>query len=257
MSHVRLVSWNVNGIRAAEKKGFLDWLAATDADVVAVQETKAQPDQLTDTLLNPPGYVSAWHSAEKKGYSGVVTYSKLPAETHIEGVGDPRFDVNGRALISDFGRFVLFNTYFPNGGRGPDWVAHKLDFYRHYLSLISSYVAAGRSAIVCGDLNTAYAEIDLALPKQNQKISGFLPEEREALGEYYAAGLIDSFRQIHPEEVKYSWWDQRSGARARNLGWRIDAFLISRDLVDKIVEADIHMEQEGSDHCPVSLVLNL
>src|SRR4051812_33068574 len=160
MTQIRLVSWNVNGIRAAERKGFLDWLAGSNADVVAVQETKAQPAQLTESLLRPPGYVSAWHSAEKKGYSGVVTYSKLPAETHVEGVGDPRFDVNGRALISDFGRFVLFNTYFPNGGRGPDWVAHKLDFYRHYLTLIGSYTAAGRSAVVCGDLNTAYAEID-------------------------------------------------------------------------------------------------
>ncbi len=254
---LKLISWNVNGIRAAEKKGFLDWLAASDADIVAVQETKASPDQLSQALLNPPGYQAAWSSAEKKGYSGTATYTRLSPVKVIEGLGEARFDTEGRTLIHEFEPFVLFNIYFPNGGRGPEYVAHKLAFYKRFLAVADSYRQAGHPVIVTGDFNTAFAEIDLARPKENVTHSGFMPEEREGLGEFFTAGFVDTFRTLHPDTVKYSWWDQVTRARERNVGWRLDYFMVTPDLKDKVVAADIHDEVMGSDHCPVSLVLNL
>lgn len=254
---LKLISWNVNGIRAAEKKGFLDWLAATDADLVAVQETKAHPEQLSAALRNPTGYLSAWSAAERKGYSGVATYSRRAPLRVREGLGEARFDTEGRTLIHEFEPFVFFNIYFPNGGRGPEWVAHKLAFYKKFLEVAQGYMRAGRPVVATGDFNTAYAEIDLARPKENVRTSGFMPEEREGLGEFFAAGLVDTFRTLHPETVKYTWWDMVTRARERNVGWRLDYFMVSPDLKDRIVSADIHDEVMGSDHCPVSLVLDL
>lgn len=257
MAQLKLYSWNVNGIRAAEKKGFLDWLAQCGGDIVAVQETKAHPDQLSTALLHPIGYHADWSSAEKRGYSGVATYSK-PAPVSIKtGFDDARFDQDGRILISDFERFVLFNVYFPNGGRGPEWVKHKLDFYTRFLEVVARYAATGRSVIATGDVNTAYAEIDLARPKENVKHSGFMPEERVALGEFFAAGLIDTFRTLHPDAVKYTWWDMVTRARERNVGWRLDYFFVSPDLKTRVVDADILCDVMGSDHCPISLTLEL
>jgi exodeoxyribonuclease-3 len=253
----KLISWNVNGIRAAEKKGFVDWLAASGADVVAVQETKASPDQLSPALLNPSGYQAVWNSAEKKGYSGTVTYSRHTPIKVTTGLNEPRFDSAGRVLIHEFEPFVFFNIYFPNGGRGPEWVAHKLAFYRHFLKVAQGYMQAGRPVVVTGDFNTAYAEIDLARPKENVNHSGFMPEERVGLGEFFEIGLIDTFRSLHPDTVKYSYWDMVSRARERNVGWRIDYFMVSPDLKDRLAAADIHDEVLGSDHCPVSLVLSL
>ncbi|MCS7010558.1 MAG: exodeoxyribonuclease III [Anaerolineales bacterium] len=253
----KLISWNVNGIRAAEKKGFLDWLASSDADVVAVQETKAHPSQLSATLLQPPGYQSAWSAAERKGYSGVGTYTRRSALQIREGLGDPRFDHEGRVLIHEFEPFVFFNIYFPNGGRGPQWVAHKLAFYKKFLEVAREYMRVGRPLVVAGDFNTAYAEIDLARPKENSNTSGFLPEERQGLGEFFSAGLIDTFRLLHPDTVKYTWWDMVTRARERNVGWRIDYFMVSPDLKDCIRAADIHDDVIGSDHCPISLVLEV
>jgi exodeoxyribonuclease III len=257
MTLTKLYSWNINGIRAAEKKNFLDWLAQCGGDVVAVQETKAHPDQLSAALLNPIGYRADWSSAEKKGYSGVATYSKQTPLSIKTGFDDERFDKDGRILISDFERFVLFNIYFPNGGRGPEWVKHKLEFYTRFLEVVASYTAKGRSVVATGDVNTAYAEVDLARPKENVKHSGFMPEERVALGEFFTAGLIDTFRTLHPDEVKYTWWDQVTRARERNVGWRLDYFFVTPDLKDRIVAADIHPEVMGSDHCPISLTLDL
>ncbi len=251
----KLISWNVNGIRAVEKKGFLQWLQATKADVIALQETKAHPEQLSTELLNVPGYQVQWNWAEKKGYSGTGTYSRRPALRVISGLSEPRFDTEGRTLIHEFEPFVFFNVYFPNGGRGPEWVAHKLAFYRRCLEVIQSYIRTGRSVVLTGDFNTAYAEIDLARPKENVAHSGFMPEERAVLGELFAAGLVDSFRHLHQDLVKYSWWDMVTRARERNVGWRLDYFLVSPDLKDKIISADIHDDVMGSDHCPVSLTL--
>jgi exodeoxyribonuclease III len=253
----KLISWNVNGIRAAEKKGFLDWLSASQADLVAVQETKASPGQLSPALLDPPGYHSAWNSAEKKGYSGTATYARQPALKVIQGLNEARFDTEGRVLIHEFEPFVFFNIYFPNGGRGAEWVNHKLAFYRRFLQVAQGYMQAGRAVVVTGDFNTAYAEIDLARPKENVAHSGFMPEERLGLGEFFQMGLVDSFRHLHPETVKYSWWDQVTRARERNVGWRLDYFMVSADLQERIVAADIHDEVPGSDHCPISLVLAL
>ncbi len=253
----KLISWNVNGIRAAEKKGFLEWLLASEADLVAIQETKAQPEQLSQSLLNPPGYQAAWNSAAKKGYSGTGTYSRHPPLKIIAGLGDPRFDQDGRVLIQEFEPFVFFNIYFPNGGRGPEWVAHKLAFYKRFLEVAQGYMLAGRQIVVTGDFNTAYAEIDLARPKENVTHSGFMPEERAGLGEFFEAGLIDSFRYLHPEAVKYTWWDMVTRSRERNVGWRLDYFLVSPGLKERIIAADTHEEVFGSDHCPVSLSLSI
>jgi exodeoxyribonuclease-3 len=252
----KLISWNVNGIRAAEKKGFLDWLAASQADLVAVQETKAHPEQVSAGLQNPPGYQAAWNSAEKLGYSGTVTYFRNAPLKVITGMNEPRFDNDGRVLIHEFEPFVFFNIYFPNGGRGPEWVAHKLAFYRRFLKVAQRYMHAGKPVVAAGDFNTAFAEIDLARPKENVNHSGFMPEERAGLGEFFEIGLIDTFRYLHPDTVKYSWWDMVTRARERNVGWRLDYFMVSPDLKDHIVAADIHDEIMGSDHCPISLVLS-
>jgi exodeoxyribonuclease-3 len=253
----KLISWNVNGIRAAEKKGFVEWLAASGADLVAVQETKANPEQLSPALLNPAGYQAAWNSAERKGYSGTATYARHAPIKILTGLNDPRFDTEGRALIHEFEAFAFFNIYFPNGGRGPEWVAHKLAFYRRFLEVAQAYMRAGRPVVATGDFNTAYAEIDLARPRENVNHSGFMPEERLGLGEFFEAGLIDTFRHLHPDMVKYTWWDMVTRARERNVGWRLDYFMVSPDIKDKIVEAEIHDDVMGSDHCPVSLVLDI
>lgn len=254
---MKLVSWNVNGIRAAEKKGFLDWMQQNQADIIAVQETKAHPEQVSQQLLNPEGYHSKWSSAVKKGYSGVATYTRIMPDVTHTGFNDSRFDDEGRVLITEFTSFVFFNIYFPNGGRGPEWVQHKLAFYKRFLEIVGEYRTAGRPVIVAGDVNTAFAEIDLARPKEGSKKSGFLPEERAGLTEFFDAGLVDTFRFQHPDVVKYSWWDMRTGARERNQGWRIDYVFVSADLQDRIIDADIHTEVLGSDHCPISLTLEV
>lgn len=258
MSTLKLLSWNVNGIRAAEKKGFLDWLRESDADIVAVQETKASPEQLSAALLAPAGYTAHWVSAEKKGYSGVATYVKndsLTAQNVITGLNDTRFDHEGRVLIHEFEPFVFFNIYFPNGGRGPEWVQHKLKFYERFLEVAKDYMRAGRPVIVTGDVNTAFAEIDLARPKENVKKSGFMPEERVAMGEFFNAGFIDTYRTLYPDGQKYTWWDQVTRSRERNVGWRIDYFLVSQELMPRVVDADCLCDVMGSDHCPISLTL--
>ena len=252
----KIYSWNVNGIRAGEKKGFLEWLDGSGATIVGIQETKADPTQLSEALLQPAGYSSAWNSATiKKGYSGVGTYSKFMPTTIITGLDDLRFDGDGRVLITEYEPFVLFNIYFPNGGRGPEWVEYKLAFYTRFLELVKTYQDKGRPVVVIGDVNTAYAEIDLARPKENVKTSGFLPIERAAMEQVWEAGLIDTFRHLHPDEVKYSYWDQITRARDRNVGWRIDYGFITADLLPHLRAAEIHNEQMGSDHCPISLTL--
>jgi exodeoxyribonuclease-3 len=253
---LKLFSWNVNGIRALEKKGFSAWLQASGADIVMLQETKCSPEQLPAVLCQPEGYHAEWCAAEKKGYSGVATFSRMPAVTS-RGLSESRFDQEGRVLISTFPDLTLFNIYFPSGSSGPARVAYKLEFYKRFLEIVGEYIAAGRKVIVAGDVNTAYAEIDLARPRQNRQTSGFLPEERAALGEFFAAGLVDTFRHARPAEAKYSWWSQVTFARERNIGWRLDYFFVSANLLPHVVDADIHPEVLGSDHCPVSLTLAL
>ncbi len=256
---MKLMSWNINGIRAAEKKGFLNWLAASGADVVGVQEIKAFASQLSHGLRNPNGYRTEWVSAEKAGYSGVGVFvsTKLKLNTVTAGLGDPEFDRDGRTIICDFDKFTFFNICFPSGARGPQYVARKLAFFRKFLEVLDRYQKANRAVVVACDVNVAYAEIDLARPKESAKSVGFLPEERSALGKFFDAGLIDSFRMKHPAAQRYTWWDQGSGARAKNIGRRIDYLFVSSDLKDRVVDADIHENTPGSDHCPISLVLEL
>lgn len=256
MTTKTLYSWNVNGIRAAQRKGFLDWMDRVQPDVLAVQETKAHPEQLDDELLEIPGYHITWASAERKGYSGVALFSKDEPVSIRVGLGIDKFDAEGRTIIADYDEYILLSAYFPNGSRDHSRVPFKLEYYDAFLKVCEEYRSQGKPVIFCGDVNTAHNEIDLARPKQNQKTTGFLPEERAWLDEVVEKGYIDIFRDIYPDaEDVYSWWAYWGKARERNVGWRIDYFFISPDLRDRVVDAEIHMDTQGSDHCPVSLTL--
>ena len=250
-----LISWNVNGIRAVQKKGFIDWVLKENPDVLCLQETKAHPDQLDDELKNIPGYHVTFDSAEKKGYSGTATYSKIKPNKTSVGLGKPEFDTEGRVVRTDFDQFVLFNIYFPNGGRGDDRVKFKLDFYDEFLNICEQLRREGKHVICCGDYNTAHKEIDLARPKQNRKTSGFLPIECEWLDKYTSMGYIDTFREFNQQPDQYSWWDQRFNSRANNVGWRIDYFFITPELRPNLTNAFIRQDVMGSDHCPVGIEL--
>lgn len=254
---MRLLSWNVNGIRSAVRKGFWDWLHDDAPDLLCLQETRIHTDQLTHEMRAPSGYDSFWAAGEKRGYSGVGTFSKHKPQAVREGFGDPRFDIEGRVLVAEFGGFTLVNAYFPSGQRGHERVAYKIEFYDALLSHCMELRAEGHRLIVCGDFNTAHEPIDLARPSQNKKTSGFLPEEREALTRWLESSFVDSFRALHPDEVAYSWWTYRSNARERNIGWRLDYFLVDEALMPFVSEALILSDVPGSDHCPVALKLDL
>ena len=251
-----ILSWNVNGIRAAERKGFLDWLGREKPWIAAIQETKASPEKLDEDLRGPKGYRTYWDSAAKPGYSGVAAYCREEPLSVRQGLGVERFDSEGRTLILEFDRFVLFNIYFPNGKKDAERLAFKLDFYRAFFGIIGEYRKKGKTILVCGDFNTAHLEIDLARPKENSTVSGFLPEERELIDEFVGMGFLDTFREFHPEGDRYSWWDYKSGARARNVGWRIDYFFIDSDSRDHLSDAFIRDDVMGSDHCPVGVTLS-
>jgi exodeoxyribonuclease-3 len=254
---MHLVSWNVNGIRSAIRNGFWEWLDATTPDVVCLQETRIHPEQLTGRMRNPPGYAAFWHAGERKGYSGVATFCREDPTTVWEGFGRPDLDSEGRILTTEHSDFTLLNVYFPNGRRGHERVAYKLDFYDALLDHCTSLRAQGRSVIVCGDYNTAHQPIDLARPKQNEKTSGFLPEEREAFGRWLDRGFVDVYRWLHPDAREYTWWTYRFDARSRNIGWRIDYFLVTEDLLPHVQDARILTDVTGSDHCPIDLCLQL
>jgi exodeoxyribonuclease-3 len=254
---MKLVSWNVNGMRAVIRKGFWDWLIATAPDIVCLQETRIQPGQVTEEMRHPPGYHTFWHPAERRGYSGVATFCRQEPVSMQGGFDQPRFDIEGRVLVSEHPRFTLLNAYFPSGQRGHERVDYKLDLYHALLAFCIELQMQGHRLIVCGDLNTAHQPIDLARPKQNQKTSGFLPQEREALSRWLEHGFVDSFRHLYPDREEYTWWTYRSNARARNIGWRIDYFLLTEELVPHIRDACILGDVLGSDHCPVELQLDL
>ncbi|MFZ5570527.1 MAG: exodeoxyribonuclease III [Thermodesulfobacteriota bacterium] len=257
---VKLVSWNVNGLRAVMKKDFLASIAALDADIVAIQETKLQEAQLTEDLKSIPGYDSYWSfAATKKGYSGVATYSRIKPLAVRHGTGNPLFDQEGRILEMDFGDFLFFNIYFPNGQMSDERLAYKLDFYRDFFAHADTYKQQGRSLVITGDYNTAHNEIDLKNPKANEKYSGFLRIERDWLDKIVADGYVDTFRHFNPDTVQYSWWTYRFNARTNNVGWRIDYVFVTRDMIengwvrDTFIDNTIH----GSDHCPVGIVLEI
>ncbi|MCF7801154.1 MAG: exodeoxyribonuclease III [Candidatus Marinimicrobia bacterium] len=253
---MRIISWNLNGIRAVLKKGFWDWFNHEQPNILCLQETKAQPDQLDDDILNPPGYTGIWHSAERKGYSSVATFTK-PKPLHIENQFlDERFNREGRTILCEYPQFFLYNIYFPNGQRDEERLRYKLEFYDELLDHARTTMQR-KPVIIVGDYNTAHTEIDLARPKQNEEISGFLPEEREWVDRYLSAGLVDVFREEHPGvNGYYTWWTYRANARINNVGWRIDYFLVSQDFVSHVDAARIHPDVMGSDHCPISLTLN-
>jgi exodeoxyribonuclease-3 len=253
----RLYSWNVNGLRAAHKKGFLDWLADVKPDVIGLQETKCHPDQLVEELRNPPDYHTYWASAEKKGYSGVALYSREKPQSVQIGLGIDEFDSEGRTIVADYGDYVLIVAYFPNGSRDHKRVPYKMSYKQAFLDFCNDLRDEGRQVIFCGDVNTAHQEIDLARPKQNQKTTGFLPIERAWIDKVVEQGYVDTFRTLHPEETgSYTWWSYIGGARNRNVGWRIDYFFVSPNVLPAINAAEIHADVLGSDHCPVSLTLD-
>lgn len=255
---MKLYSWNVNGIRAGQRKGFLGWLAETQPDVLTVQETKARPEQLDEELRNPEGYHTYWVSAEKKGYSGVGLYSKVEPNDIKLGLGIEKFDSEGRTIIAEYDDFTLMTTYLPNGSRDHHRVPYKMEYKEAFLDYANNLREAGKSVVFVGDINTAHNDIDLARPKQNKKTTGFLREERDWIDKVVEQGYIDIYRDLNPDkEGAYSWWSNRSGARGKNVGWRIDMFFISPDLRDKVETAEIHADVMGSDHCPISLTLSL
>ena len=253
---MKLISWNVNGVRAVVKKGFLDWLDQEQPDILCLQETKAHVDQLTAEILTDHGYNTYWHSGERRGYSGVATFCKEEPLYVQEGLGIERYDAEGRVLLTEHENFLLYNIYFPNGQKDDERLQYKLDFYNDLLPIINEQVESGNNVVVTGDWNTAHHPIDLARPKQNVKTSGFMPIEREKLDMYVENGWIDTFRLFHPEGDRYSWWTYRFGARERNVGWRIDYYFVNEGFADNVEDADIHVEVMGSDHCPVSLELS-
>lgn len=250
---MKLISWNVNGIRAAEKKGFRDWFENCDADIICVQETKAKVEQVSEALKTGYGYHAYWHSAERPGYSGVATFCRDEPLYVQQGLGIDRFDREGRVLITEHEQFLLYNIYFPNGQKNDERLQYKLDFYEDLLTILDEQVESGVNVIVAGDWNTAHKPVDLARPGDNEKTSGFLPEERALLDKYERHGYVDTFRLFHPEPDRYSWWTYRFGARSRNVGWRIDYFWVNEGFAEQVIDADIHDEVMGSDHCPVAL----
>jgi len=252
---MRIVSWNVNGLRACVKKGFLRFLEESAADVVGIQEVRARPEQL-DASCVPPGWHASFAPAKRPGYSGVAIYSRMAPDDVEVGLGEPRFDDEGRLITARFGRTFIVNGYFPKGsGRDRDnsRVPYKLDFYRAAFEHVERLKRRG-AVFVIGDFNTAHEEIDLARPKENAKTSGFLPEERAELSRWLAAGWVDTFRARHPgEKGHYTWWRQWGGAREKNVGWRIDYVLASPAAARRVIDAFIWPHVLGSDHCPVGV----
>ncbi len=253
---MKLLSWNVNGLRAFHKKGAFNSIFELDPDIFCLQETKAHPDQLTEEIKAPAGYHAYFdHSKVRKGYSGVAIYSKVKPDKVEDGLGKNDLDQEGRFLAAFYGKMVVITCYFPNGGGGPERLAYKLEYYKEFLKYINNLQKQGYAVIFCGDVNTAHNEIDLARPKENANQTGFLPIEREWLDKVISAGYLDTFRHLHPTEIKYSWWDMKTFARDRNVGWRLDYFFISPDLLPRLKKAEILDNMLGSDHCPVWLEL--
>ena len=254
---MKILCWNVNGIRAADKKGLFDWFSKENPDILCLQEIKALPEQVPAHIKNTPGYEIFWNSAEKKGYSGVVTYTKKKPINVKNGFGINKFDTEGRTLITEFPTFTLFNIYFPNGKKNQERLDYKLDFYDTFLGYADNLKSDGKNIVVCGDFNTAHKEIDLARPKENEKISGFLPVERAWIDTFVDHGYIDTFRHFNKEPENYSWWDFKTKARERNVGWRIDYFFVNKEFLPHVKKAFIMKDVMGSDHCPVGIDIEI
>ena len=249
---MRVISVNTNGIRAANKKGFFDWLKKVDADVICIQETKAQIDQLTDPVFMPEGYYCEYHDAEKKGYSGVAIYSKVEPKKVIKGIGWHDIDVEGRYIEFQFGKLSVISLYMHSGSSGEERQQVKFDFMDRFMPYLQSLRRKRREFIICGDWNIAHKKIDIRNWRSNQKNSGFLPEEREWMTQLFdEVGFVDAFRVVNQEEHQYTWWSNRGQAWANNTGWRIDYQIITPKLKDAVQSADIYKDERFSDHAPL------
>ncbi len=256
MNRVDVISWNVNGLRSVARKGWINWLEAEQPDVLCMQEVRVTPDQLDDELIRPLGYKSFFASAEKKGYSGVSVYSKLEPEDVIVGLGDERFDNEGRTITIRYKDFTVVNAYFPNGQRDHGRVPYKLDYCDSFLEYCQRLRECGERLILCGDFNTAHRPIDLARPESNKNTTGFLSIERDWIDKLLVHGFIDVYRKTNGDiEGRYTWWSNRKGVRERNVGWRIDYFFLSPDLISNVKSVEHLSEILGSDHCPIKIEL--
>lgn len=254
---MKITTWNVNGIRAATKKGVFNWISDNNADVVCLQEIKAKNEQIDLNPIHDAGYKCICNPAERPGYSGVANlYSKEPEKIKL-GFDNDMFDIEGRVIHFSYPEFELFNMYFPNGGRELARVPYKLGFYKHLLNLCQVLIKGGKEIIITGDFNTAHNEIDLKNHKANKKNTGFLTEEREWIDRYLDNGFFDAYRILYPDTEKYTWWTYRFGARPKNVGWRLDYFLVTENILKLTKDVIIHTEVMGSDHCPVSIILDL
>ncbi len=256
---ITLVSWNINGIRAVHKKGFLDWLNQTLPDILCLQETRAEEADLPLELAQVQGYHAYWNgSRAKKGYSGTALLTKIKPAAVEFGLGVDEYDQEGRAIIAHYRTFTLLNCYFPNGGRDHSRVPFKMGFYEAFLVKCQQLRSQGQTIVFCGDVNTAHKEIDLAHPKQNQNTTGFLPEERAWIDQVVEAGYVDTFRRFYPDlGGQYTWWSVPMRARERNVGWRIDYFFVAGAAIRRVTDAFIWPDVMGSDHCPVGIRLRL
>ena len=255
---MRIITLNCNGIRAAARKGLFNWLATVDADIVCLQETKAQIDQLTDPIFHPDNFHSYYFDADKKGYAGTALYCRAKPLKITKGLGFEIADSEGRYLQADFNGLSVASLYLPSGSAGEERQARKLAFMGQYMQHMEMLRKDDREYIICGDWNICHKEIDLKNWKANKKNSGFLPEERQWLDElYYELGFIDAFRMVNQDADQYSWWSNRGQARAKNVGWRLDYHVISPGLQDKVISAEIYTAQNFSDHAPVILDYNI
>jgi exodeoxyribonuclease-3 len=254
---MKITTWNINGIRAATKKGIFNWIKDNNADVVCFQEIKAKNDQIDINPIHEAGYKCIFNSAERPGYSGVANLYLDEPGKKILGFNNAKFDIEGRVIHFSYTDFELFNVYFPNGGRELARVPYKLEFYEYLLNLCNILMKEGREIIITGDFNTAHQEIDLKNPQANKKNTGFLAEERDWIDRYLDHGFYDAFRVIYPDEEQYTWWTYRFGARAKNVGWRLDYFLVTEKILKLTNDVIIHNDVMGSDHCPVSIILEI
>ena len=253
MKTIDILCWNVNGIRAIMKKGFLEWLGQSSPDILCLQETRVQPDQISSDIQQLSGYHVCWSYPERRGYSGVATLAKEKPAVIKTGFGIERFDIEGRVIVTEYSGFSLFNVYFPNGKMSEERLKYKMDFYNAFLGYVDLIREKGGKIIICGDFNTAHKAMDLARPKENEKVSGFLPVERAWIDTFVDHGYVDTFRHFNQQPNQYTWWDLKTRARERNVGWRIDYFFVNKEFIPHVKSAFILQEVSGSDHCPIGI----
>jgi exodeoxyribonuclease-3 len=254
---MKIITYNVNGIRSAMTKGLMDWVKGTNADVLCFQEVKATPDQIDETIFKELGYTSYWFTAQKKGYSGVAIFTKIKP-IHVEyGCGMSKYDFEGRVIRADFEEFSILNVYMPSGSSGEDRQQFKFEWMDDFLIYITELQEKFPKLVVCGDYNICHKPIDIHNPKSNANSSGFLPEEREWMGKLFDSGFIDTFRYFNQEPHHYTWWSYRANSRSKNLGWRIDYQAVTKNLESKLKRSVILPDAKHSDHCPVLLEINI